>query len=95
MSHIFIYILAFALMLMGVLALWFLHHHGLKKLYPRASFWLMLGSGVGMALTFIPVDRGRVLWIAPVITTLLIMACAAKYRDLNQSSSHKPLKATQ
>ncbi|MXZ18528.1 MAG: hypothetical protein F4069_02410 [Rhodothermaceae bacterium] len=95
MSHVFVYILAFTLMLMGVLALWFLHRHGLKKLYPRASFWLVLGVGVGMGLMFIPVDRERVLWIAPVITTLLILAFAAKYRDLKQSSTHKPLKATQ
>lgn len=86
MGHIFVYILAFALMLMGVLALWFLHRHGLKRLFPRASFWIMLGAGVGMALMFIPVDRERVLWIAPVITTLLILAFAAKYRNLKRSS---------
>ena len=95
MGHVFVSILAFALMLMGVLALWFLHRHGLKKLYPRASFWLMLGAGVGMALMFIPVDRERVLWIAPVITTLLTLGFAAKYRDLNQSSTHKPPEAAQ
>ena len=95
MSQIFIYILAFALMLMGVLAIWFLHRHALMKIYPRASFWIMLGAGAGMALMFIPVDRERVLWIAPVITTLLILAFAAKYKDLKQPGTHKPLKATQ
>ena len=48
-----------------------------------------------MALMFIPVDRERVLWIAPVITTLLTLGFAAKYRDLNQSSTYKPPEAAQ